>query len=124
VAKVLGALFATLLLVSPTLAGEKVSYRDFLARNRTNSSSLALGMTKDEVKSAMGDFEASTRDGPLYNPWLAEAFSRGGDSFEVLYYLVRQHPPFTPILRGQAIAVVLKNGELVAWGPDADARFR
>ena len=119
------ALFVGMSLFAATSqAGEKVDYREFLARNRTNSSKLSLGMTKDEAKSVMGDFETWTRDGPIYNPWTAEAFNRGEDSFEVLFYLVRQHAPFTPILKGQAISVVFENGKLVAWGQGADSPYR
>ena len=105
-------------------AGDELSYREFLARNLSNSSKLSLGMTKAEVTSAMGDFETETNDGPIYNPWSAEAFTHGEDTIEVLFYLVRRHPPFTPILRSQAISVVFKNGDLVAWGRNADAGFR
>ena len=105
-------------------AGEKVSYRDFLARNLTNSSRLSLGMTKESVAEIMGGLETETRDGPIYNPWSREAFKRGEDTIEVLYYLVRRNPPFTPILKSQATSVVFKNGELVAWGRGADASFR
>lgn len=105
-------------------AGEELSYRDFLARNQANSANLALGMTREDVTAVMGDFQTSTRDGPISNPWSAEAFRQGEDTIEVLYYLVRRHPPFTPILKNQALSVVFKNGELVAWGRGADASFR
>jgi hypothetical protein len=105
-------------------AGDQASYADFLARNLANSSKLSLGMSKADVASAMGDAQTSTRDGPIYNPWSTEAFTKGADTYEVLYFLVRKHPPFTPILRSQAIAVVFKNGMLVAWGREADSAYR
>ena len=54
---------------------------------------------------------SSTYDGPLSNPWKVEAFIRGEDKFEILYYL-------------EAITAVIKNGALVAWGRDADKPFR
>lgn len=104
--------------------GERVSYKDFLARNLANSARLSLGMSKAEVSAAMGDAETSTRDGPIYNPWTAEAFTKGSDTYEVLYFLVRKHPPFTPIAKNQAIAAVFKNGQLLAWGRGVEASYR
>jgi hypothetical protein len=112
------------LIAAATLAGDHAAYVDFLARNLSNSSKLSVGMSKADVASAMGDAQTSTRDGPIYNPWSAEAFTKGTDTYEVLYFLVRKHPPFTPILRSQAIAVVFKNGLLIAWGREADAAYR
>jgi Protein of unknown function (DUF3192) len=117
-------LLSGLLIAAAAYAGEKVSYREFLARNVTNSSRLSLGMTKEEVAGIMGVFETETRDGPINNPWTTEAFKHGEDTIEVLYYLVRRNPPFTPILKSQATSVVFKNGDLVAWGRGADASFR
>ncbi len=72
----------------------------------------------------MGAATTKVRDGPLSNPWKVEAFVRGEDHIEVLYYLVRKHPPFTPIRESQAISVVLKNGAVVAWGRRAEKAFK
>ena len=105
-------------------AAEEIPYREFLSRNSASSSKLSLGMTREQVLGVMGDLRSEVRDGQLANPWKVEAFLRGEDAVEVLYYLVRGHPPFTPILQNQAISVVLKNGKLVAWGRNADAGFR
>jgi hypothetical protein len=124
VARLAGILICILVIAVTASAGDQLSYKEFLARNLSNSAKLSLGMTKAEVTGVMGDFETETNDGPIYNPWSAEAFARGEDTFEVLFYLVRRHPPFTPILRSQAVSVVFKNGNLVAWGRNADAAFR
>jgi hypothetical protein len=112
-----------------TIAGfaataEELSYREFLSGNSANSSKLSLGMTKDQVLSTMGNFQTQVRDGPIANPWKVEGFLRGENAFEILYYLVRRHPPFTPILQYQAISVVIKDGKLVAWGHNAEAAFK
>lgn len=120
----LAILLSSLFFALPASTGEELSYRDFLIRNQANSANLALGMSREEATAVMGDFKTATRDGPISNPWSVEAFLQGEDTIEVLYYLVRRHPPFTPILKSQAISVVFKNGELVAWGRGADASFR
>ncbi len=104
---------------SASFAGDSVPYREYLLRNSENSTELALGMSKSEVMSTMGSASSMVRDGPLANPWKAEAFERGEDTFEVLFYLVRKHPPFTRIRESQAIAVVIKNGSVTGWGVGA-----
>ena len=97
-------------------AGDSIPYREYLSRN---SAKLALGMSKAEVMRTMGSAPSKVRDGPLANPWKAEAFERGEDTFEVLFYLVRKHAPFTRIRESQAIAVVIKNGSVTRWGVGA-----
>ncbi|MEZ5397823.1 MAG: DUF3192 domain-containing protein [Bryobacterales bacterium] len=113
-----------LLVAAPALAGDEVPYREFLARNAERSAKLTLGMKKDEVLAVMGDATSRVRDGNLSNPWKVEAFQKGEDQVEVLFYLVRKHPPFTAIRESQALAVVLRNGAVVAWGSGADREFR
>ena len=115
------ALSALLVLVLSTasFAEGLIPYREYLSRNSTNSAKLALGMSKAEVMSTMGSAPSRVRDGPLANPWKVEAFERGEDTFEVLFYLVRKHPPFTRIRESQAIAVVIKNGSVSGWGAGA-----
>jgi hypothetical protein len=106
------------------LAADPIPYNEFLQLNNENSSKLSLGMTKEQVLNTMGDWSSAVRDGPLANPWRTEAFVHDADTIEVLFYLVRRHPPFTPILERQAISVVLKNGLVVAWGRNAHAPFK
>jgi hypothetical protein len=120
----LAALLGVLLMAPGVQAGEAVPYREYLQLNNANSSKLSIGMTKAQVLSTMGDTTSEVRDGPLSNPWKVEAFARGSDKSEILYYLVRRHPPFTGIRESQAIAIVLKNGALVAWGRDARAAYK
>jgi hypothetical protein len=105
-------------------AAEACAAGGYLQRNTANSSKLSIGMTKAQVLGTMGDATSEVRDGPLSNPWKVEAFARGKDEFEILYYLVRRHPPFTGVRESQAIAVVLKNGTLVAWGRDAHVPYK
>ncbi len=118
------ATLLVLLLATGAFADDPIPYDEFLQQNNENSAKLSLGMTKAEVMSVMGHKRTKVRDGPLSNPWKVEAYIRGEDTFEVLYYLVRKHPPFSPILESQAITAVIKNGGLVAWGRDADKPFR
>ena len=123
-ARSIAVVVALLTLGAFAATAEELSYREFLSRNAANSSKLSLGMTKEQVLSIMGNLRTQVRDGPISNPWKTEGFARGEDTFEVLYYLVRRHPPFTPILQNQAISVVIKDGKLVAWGRNAEAAFR
>jgi hypothetical protein len=118
------AIIALLTLGACAAPVEELPYREYLNRNAANSSKLSLGMTKEQVLAIMGDGRTQVPQGPLENPWKAEAFLRSDDTFEVLYYLVRRHPPFAPILHSQAISVVIKNGKLVAWGHNAEAAFK
>lgn len=120
----LAIVISALLLYGTAWAEEAVPYKEMLHRNGANSSKLTLGMTKAQVLETMGAFSSEVRDGPLSNPWKIEAFVKEDDTIEVLYYLVKRHPPFTPIRESQAIAVVLKNGSVVAWGRGAEAPFK
>ena len=104
--------------------GGETPYLDFLHQNSESSSQLALGMSREEVRIVMGDAKTRVADGPISNPWRVEATVNGTDSFEFLYYLVHRHPPFNPIRKSQAISVVLQNGEVIAWGQDADEKYR
>ena len=122
-ARLLLMLIGALLLHGSAWAGDAISYRELLHRNNENSSKLSLGMTKGEVLSTMGNWSTEVRDGPLSSPWKTEAFVSGEDTIEVLYFLVKKHPPFTRISESQAIAAVIKNGSLVAWGRNAQIPF-
>lgn len=102
-----------------TAADGQLPYKAFLATNNEHIGQLSAGMTKEQVTSVMGTYRSEVRNGPLANPYRSEAFQRGKDAYEVLYYLTHPHPPFTPIRDSQATPVVLKNGILVGWGPNA-----
>ena len=96
-----------------------VPYEDFLAQNNARIGHLKMGMTRDQVVTLMKSNTTEVRDGPLSNPYRTESFQRDADIYEVLYYLTRKHPPFTPIRDWQATPVVLKNGTVVGWGQSA-----
>jgi hypothetical protein len=123
-ARMLAILIGAIFLNGHALAADPIPYNEFLQLNNENSSKLSLGMTKEQVLKTMGDWSSAVRDGPLANPWRTEAFVHDADTIEVLFYLVRRHPPFTPILDRQAISIVLKNGLVVAWGRNAHESFQ
>ncbi len=113
----------TLLAIFATTAGAaedgKIPYKELLARNNSGISQLALGMTKEQVVTLMKSYSSEVPDGALSNPYKTESFQRGSDTYEVLYYLTRAHPPFTPIRDSQSTPVVLKNGKVTGWGQSA-----
>ena len=91
----------------------EVPYRVMLERNTVNISGIESGMQKEQVTATMGVFMSRVPDGILLNPWLTESRVIDNTTYEVMYYLVRLHPPFTPIRKRQATAVVLKDGVVV-----------
>ena len=91
----------------------EVPYRVMLERNTINISGIESGMPKEQVTATMGVFISRVPDGILLNPWLTESKVIDNTTHEVMYYLVRLHPPFTPIRKRQATAVVLKDGVVV-----------
>lgn len=98
---------------------ETVSFKTLISRNLVNLNKLSIGMTKTEVLELMGSFAAETKDSLVPNPYKVEPFSLEKDQYEVLYYLTKKYPPFTPIKLSQATPVVLKNGRVVGWGTGA-----
>lgn len=92
---------------------EIVSYGTLLSRNLSNLNKLSVGMTKSQVMEIMGTFSARTRDSMVPNPYRIEPFSVGNTQYEVLYYLTKRYPPFTPIKESQTTPVVLKNGRVI-----------
>lgn len=77
-------------------------------------------MTKDQVKDLMGATGAETRDGVVSNPWSAENFNgKDGAKHEVLFYITRKNPPFTPIRKSLMTPVVFKGNKVIGWGPAA-----
>lgn len=122
--RLLSILIGALLFCGNAWAEDSVSYRKLLHQNNENSSRLSLGMTKEQVLDTMGAVSSSVPDGPISNPWKSEAFLHEGEPVEVLYYLVRKHPPFAPLSESQAISVVIKSGSVVAWGRNAQSPFK
>ena len=105
-----------LILLGANSHAADVPYKKFIAANSANMSKLTVGMTKAQVIGVMGDNSSKVPDGVLTNPYKVEALQNGADTYEVLYFLTRVHPPFTPILDNQATPVVLKDGVVVGWG--------
>lgn len=93
-----------------------VPYRTLISRNLININKLSLGMTRKEVEHIMGSMQASTHDSVVANPYKVEPMRVGESQYEVLYYLTRKYPPFTPIKDSQATPVILKDGRVVGWG--------
>jgi len=100
-------------------ADSELPYKEFLKRNAVGVSQLAVGMTKEQVAAIMKTYTTSVHDAVLTNPHKTEVIQRGSDHFEVLYYITRRHPPFTPITDSQTVPVVLKNNAVVGWGKTA-----
>lgn len=103
---------------------ETVAYKTMLSRNLANLNKLSAGMTKAEVVDTMETFHAKTPDSLVPNPYETEAFAVGATQYEVLYYMTRKYPPFTPIKRSQATPVVLKEGRVAGWGDEALQKAR
>ena len=105
--------------VSQRLVGE-LPLEDLASSNQAKLMQLSLGMDKDKVMTLMGTSTANTRDGVVNNPWTVEAFAdKDGAQYEVLYYVTRKNPPFTPIRKSLATPVVLKDNKVIGWGNDA-----
>lgn len=112
--------FIALTLLSFSAQAEVVKLGTLVSANLGNLSKLAVGMSKDDVIKTMGTNNAETKDGLAPNPWTTETFSgKDGGKYEVLYYLTRKNPPFTPLGKFLTTPVVLKNGKVSGWGNDA-----
>ena len=96
---------------------------DLAASNQANLLKLSLGMSKQEVISLMETKTAMTHDGPVHNPWTVETSAKDGVRYEALYYIIRPNQPFTPVRKGLATAIVLKNGKVISWGENAFERY-
>jgi hypothetical protein len=90
-----------------------------IAANREGLAKLTVGMSKAQVLNTMGDLKVETRDGVVKNPWTTEMTTgRDGARYEVLYYVTRPNPPFTPIGKFLTTPVILKAGKYVGQGYD------
>lgn len=109
-----------LALLSFSAQAEVVKLGKLISTNLGNMSKLSIGMGKDDVIKTMGTDNAESRDGLVPNPWTTETFTgKDGAKYEVLYYLTRKNPPFTPIGKFLTTPVVLKGGKVTGWGNDA-----
>ena len=104
--------------LSPACAEEieTVSYKTLLSRNLTNLNKLSIGMTKQQVTELMGTFQSKTSNSVVPNPYITEPMLISGKDHEVLWYLTKKYPPFTPVKKSQATPVVLKDGRVIGWG--------
>jgi hypothetical protein len=90
-----------------------------VAANREGLAKLTVGMTKAQAVNTMGDLKVETKDGVVKNPWTAETVKgRDGAQYEVLYYVTRINPPFTPIGKFLTTPVIFKGGKYVGQGFD------
>jgi hypothetical protein len=90
-----------------------------VAANREGLTKLTVGMSKAQVVTTMGDLKVETKDGVVKNPWTTETVTgRDGARYEVLYYVTRINPPFTPIGKFLTTPVIFKGGKYVGQGFD------
>jgi len=94
------------------LSAEKITYKHMLNFNVENINKVKNGMTIDEVKLIMKDYNSEVRDGPLNNPWKIES----SGNTEIFHYLTKSHPPFTPILEYQSEPVIFVDGKVQSIG--------
>ena len=116
----LGILLLVTLCSFATYAKDDVSLKELVASNQSKLIKLSLGMTKNEVIELMGTITATTHDGVVNNPWIAESFmDKDGTPYEVLFYVTKKNQPFTPIRKALTTPVVLKDGKVIGWGESA-----
>jgi len=98
----------------------QMSLAELASSNQAKLANMSLGMSKKEVVALMGINTADTNDGVVNNPWTVEGFVGDGNArYEVLYYVTRPNPPFTPVLKFLTTPVVIKDNKVVGWGNDA-----
>ena len=95
---------------------ETVSYKTLLSRNLSNLNKLSMGMTKQQLTELMGTFQSKTSNSVVPNPYITEPMPISGKTYEVLWYLTKKYPPFTPVKKSQATPVVLRDGKVIGWG--------
>ena len=110
----------TLALTSLSAYGEELKLGGLVASNLTRIAKLSVGMSKADVIKTMGTDSAKTNDGIVNNPWTTESFTgKDGAKYEVLYYVTRNNPPFSPIAKYLTTPVIFKGGKVTGWGNDA-----
>lgn len=95
------------------------TYETLLAENQVNIQKISIGQTKEQVVQIMGTKEGDIKSTHVTNPYSREIFTRGSDQYEILYYLTRKYPAFTPVKRSQATPIVLKNSKVTGIGNEA-----
>lgn len=102
----------------------QMSLAELASSNQAKLMRMSLGMTRAEVIALMGVDTADTNDGVVNNPWTVEGFiAESGAHYEVLYYVTKPNPPFTPVRKTLATPVVLKDNKVVGWGDAALQRI-
>ena len=104
-----------LLLFGGTLMADSVkdfSFKKLLKLNSKSIVQVQIGMSENAVRNSMPNVTSDVRDGFLNNPWREERMQ----NTVILHYLVRKHPPFTPILENQADPIILVEDKVVAIG--------
>jgi hypothetical protein len=90
-----------------------------IAANKQGLPRLTAGMTKAQVMSTMTELDIKTKEGIAKNPFTTETITgRDGAKYEVLYYVTRIPPPYTPIGKFLTTPVILKGGKYVGQGWD------
>ena len=95
-------------------------YRDFLRQNNANINRIEIGIDEARVIEIMGEDTSSVKDGAVGNPWRIERLHNN----TIYHYLVKKHPPFTPLLENQAIPVLMQDGKVVGIGRHYLKNFR
>lgn len=95
------------------------TYHTLLEENQANIQKISIGQTKEQVVQIMGTKEGDIKSTHVTNPYSREIFTKGTDQYEILYYLTRKYPAFTPVKRSQATPIVIKNGKVVGVGNEA-----
>lgn len=119
--RTLSAIAVVALIIAPLVVqAEQLKLGKLVESNIKSVSKLSVGMSKADVVKTMGTNTAKTNDGVIENPWTTESFTgRDGGKYEVLYYVTRKNPPFTPIGKFLTTPVVLKAGKVSGWGNEA-----
>jgi len=108
----------TLLLISVG-CGNGGGYKAMLLQNRANLLNLKVGMTKEQVLKTMDRNQDANRNNKITNPQKSDMMTKGDDNYEIIYFMTKRNPPFTPIAYYQATPLVLKNDKLSGWGKQA-----
>jgi DhnA family fructose-bisphosphate aldolase class Ia len=110
----------TLVFLSFPAYAEVIKLGQLVSSNLERIGKLSVGMNKADVVKTMGTDNAKTKDGLVPNPWTTETFTgKDGAKYEVLYYVTRNNPPFSPIAKYLTTPVILKGGKVTGWGNDA-----
>ncbi|HKQ31241.1 MAG TPA: hypothetical protein VJS66_08155 [Burkholderiales bacterium] len=90
-----------------------------IAANKQGLPQLTVGMSKAQVMSTMTELSIQTNEGVAKNPFITETITgRDRAKYEVLYYVTRIPPPYTPIGKFLTTPVILKGGKYVGQGWD------